>query len=85
MHWKASQFGKPTDYLHPTSIEIDTRADTVCAGSTSILHEFAGKVVDVSGFHKQLDPIKIYKLVHVYVEGQKNEEDSNAAWVEKQV
>lgn len=38
--------------------EIDTRADTLCAGSTFILYEATGKVVDVSGFHNSFDAIK---------------------------
>jgi hypothetical protein len=38
--------------------EIDTRADTLCAGSTFILFESTGKVVDVSGFHDSFTAIK---------------------------
>jgi Reverse transcriptase (RNA-dependent DNA polymerase) len=38
--------------------EIDTRADTLCAGSTFILYESTGKVVDVTGFHDSFDAIK---------------------------
>jgi Reverse transcriptase (RNA-dependent DNA polymerase) len=41
----------PSDYSVRARAEIDTRADTLCAGSTFILHESTGKVVDVSGFH----------------------------------
>lgn len=38
--------------------EIDTRADTLCAGSTFILYESTGKVVDVTGFHDSFNAIK---------------------------
>jgi hypothetical protein len=55
---KAIQVGNPTDYHLRARAEIDTRADTVCAGSTFILHESTGKVVDVSGFHEHLDTIR---------------------------
>jgi hypothetical protein len=36
---KAIQVGKPTDYLLRARAKIDTRAETVCAGSTFVLHE----------------------------------------------
>jgi Reverse transcriptase (RNA-dependent DNA polymerase) len=48
----------PTDYHRRARAEIDTRADTLCAGSTFLLHETTGKVVDVTGFHESLDTIK---------------------------
>ena len=37
---------------------IDTKADTICAGATFKLHEDTGKVVDLSGFHNSLESIK---------------------------
>jgi hypothetical protein len=55
---KSIQIRKPTNYLLRARAEIDTRADTVCAGSTFLLHDATGKIVDVSGFHEQLEPIK---------------------------
>jgi hypothetical protein len=55
---KSLQIGKPSNYLLRARAEIDTQADTVCAGSTFLLHDSTGKFVDVSGFHKQLEPIK---------------------------
>jgi hypothetical protein len=55
---KAMKIGKPNDYSIRARAEIDTRADTVCAGSTFLLHESTGKVVDVSGFHDSLGAIK---------------------------
>jgi hypothetical protein len=55
---KALQIGKPDDYSKRARAEIDTRADTVCAGSTFILYESTGKVVDVSGFHDSMGTLK---------------------------
>jgi hypothetical protein len=46
------------DYDCRARAEIDTRADTLCAGSTFILYENTGKVVDVSGFHDSYNAIK---------------------------
>jgi hypothetical protein len=46
------------NYELRTRAEIDTRADTLCAGSTFILYEATGKVVDVSGFHDSFKAIK---------------------------
>ena len=54
----AFQVHTPTDYDKRARAEIDTRADTVCAGSTFLLYESTGKVVDVSGFHDSYDAIK---------------------------
>ena len=47
-----------SDYLLRARAEIDTRADTLCAGSTFTLYESTGKVVDVSGFHDTFDAIQ---------------------------
>jgi hypothetical protein len=55
---KSLTIRKPTNYQLRARAEIDTRADTVCAGSTFILHSSTGKIVDVSGFHDSLDAIK---------------------------
>jgi hypothetical protein len=35
----------------------------VCAGATFVLHESANKVIDVSGLHDALAPIKKFKFV----------------------
>jgi hypothetical protein len=53
-----SQTLKQRDYNLRARAEIDTRADTLCAGSTFILFEATGKVVDVSGFHDSYEAIK---------------------------
>jgi hypothetical protein len=55
---KAIKIGKPNNFLLRAHAKIDTRADTVCTGSTFKLYKSTGKVVDVSGFHKQLEAIK---------------------------
>jgi hypothetical protein len=55
---KAIKVNTPTDYVKFARAEIDTRADTLCAGSTFLLHESTGKVVDVTGFHDSLESIK---------------------------
>jgi hypothetical protein len=55
---KAVKIGKPVNFESRARAKIDTRADTVCAGSTFISHESTGKVVDVSGFHESFDTIK---------------------------
>jgi hypothetical protein len=55
---KAIRVGKPCNYTLRARAEMDTRADTVCAGSTFVLYETTGKVVDVSGFHDSLESIK---------------------------
>jgi hypothetical protein len=55
---KAIKVGKPSNYNIRARAEIDTRADTVCAGSTFILYESTNKVVDVSGFHDAMEPKK---------------------------
>jgi hypothetical protein len=55
---KAIKVSKQKDYIKKAQAEIDTRADTLCAGSTIILHETTGKIVDVQGFHESLDIIK---------------------------
>jgi hypothetical protein len=51
---KAIKIKQPSNYNTRARAEIDTRADTVCAGSTLILYESTGKVADVSGFHDSL-------------------------------
>ena len=55
---RAIQIKNPSDYEKRARAEIDTRADTLCAGSTFLLYEATGKVVDVSGFHDSLATIK---------------------------
>lgn len=47
----------PGDYSLRCRAEIDTRADTVCAGSTFLLHSTTGQVADVHGFHNSMQPI----------------------------
>jgi hypothetical protein len=49
---------KQHDYNLRAQAEIDTCVDTLCAGSTFILFETIGKVVDVSGFHDSNEAIK---------------------------
>jgi hypothetical protein len=51
---KTLRYDTPSDYSRRARAEIDTRADTVCAGCTFVLYETTGKVVDVSGFHDVL-------------------------------
>ena len=51
-------FKQPTDYAARKRCEIDTRADTFCAGQTFILQEPTGLVVDVGGFHPSLPVMK---------------------------
>ena len=38
--------------------EVDTRADTTCAGATFVPLEFSGKECDVGGFHDNMEPIR---------------------------
>ena len=38
------------DYFYRGRVEIDTRADTMCAGASFEKHEAKGKIVDVKGF-----------------------------------
>jgi hypothetical protein len=47
-------FTQPTDYGARKRCEIDTRADTFCAGQTFFLQKPTGSVVDVGGFHPSL-------------------------------
>jgi hypothetical protein len=49
---------QPTNYAARKRCEIDTRADTFCAGETFLLHEATGLVVDVGGFHPSLPVMK---------------------------
>ena len=51
-------FQQPTDYLARKRCEIDTRADTFCAGMTFSFQEPTGSVVDVGGFHPSLPILK---------------------------
>jgi hypothetical protein len=46
------------DYTRMGRAEIDTRADTTCAGSTFLPLEFTGQECDVNGFHDDMTPIK---------------------------
>ena len=46
------------DYGLRARADIDTKADTVCAGATFKLHEDTGKIVDVFGFHDSLGSMK---------------------------
>lgn len=39
-------------------MELDSRADTDCCGATWKLHSTTGEVVDVSGFHDDLDSLQ---------------------------
>jgi hypothetical protein len=45
------------DYNLHVQEEIDTRADTLCAGLTFILYEATGKVVNITGFHDSFNTI----------------------------
>ena len=49
---------QPDNYAARKRCEIDTRADTFCAGQTFILQEATGMVVDVGGFHPSLPVMK---------------------------
>ena len=51
------------DFQRRARVDIDTRADTMCAGSTFELHESTGKLVDVSGFHDSLETMKDIEVV----------------------
>ena len=51
-------FGNSGDLSLRARADIDTKADTVCAGSTFELHEDIGKVVNVHGFHNDLGIMK---------------------------
>jgi hypothetical protein len=42
------------DYLAHSRIEVNLRADTVCAGKCFILHEATDETAEVSGFHDSL-------------------------------
>lgn len=52
------QVTQPTNYAARKRCEIDTRADTFCAGQTFLLHEATGLVVNVDGFHPLLPVMK---------------------------
>jgi hypothetical protein len=54
---KAIQIKQSHNYDQQAWAEIKTRADTICAGSTFILHVSTGKIIDVSGFHDSLETI----------------------------
>eukprot|EP00934_Nitzschia_sp_Nitz4_P002319 Nitzschia sp. Nitz4//scaffold471_size5685//193//5616//NITZ4_009210-RA/size5685-processed-gene-0.1-mRNA-1//1//CDS//3329552692//2319//frame0 len=45
------------DHTLRARAEMDSRADTVCAGATFELHYATGKVADVSGFHPTMNSI----------------------------
>jgi len=49
---------RPMDYQACCQAEMDTRADTICAGKTFIMLEDTGRVCDVRGFHGQFEPLK---------------------------
>ena len=48
----------PSDYHFRGRAEIDTRADTTCAGAAFVLLETTGKECDVKGFHDDMAPIR---------------------------
>ena len=48
----------PTNYAFRGRAEIDTRADTTCAGAAFALIETTGKECDVTGFHDNMAPLK---------------------------
>jgi len=48
----------PNNYAFRGRAEIDTRADTTCAGGAFALIETTGKECDVTGFHDEMSPIK---------------------------
>lgn len=55
---KQMKIDQPMNYAARKRCEIDTRADTFCAGQTFLLHEATGMVVDVGGFHPSLPVVK---------------------------
>ena len=59
---RATTVGKPNDYDIRARAEMDSRADTVCGGSTFELYQDTGKVVDVGGFHPSMDLMKSIKV-----------------------
>lgn len=59
---KAAKFKAPCDYEKRARAEIDSRADTVCGGATFKLVEDTGKVVNVSGFHPELQSLTGVKV-----------------------
>lgn len=48
----------PNDYNFRGRAEVDTRADTTCAGAAFALIETTGKECDVKGFHDEMMPIR---------------------------
>ena len=48
----------PSDFNRIGRAEVDTRADTTCAGATFVPLEFTGKECDVGGFHDTMKPIR---------------------------
>ena len=59
---KATTVMAPRDFSVVARAEIDSRADTVCGGSTFELHHDTRKVVDVSGFHPTMDSLNGIKV-----------------------
>ena len=51
---KSIQPQQPDDYESRYRAEIDTRADTICAGKAFQVLHLSGRVVDVGGFHSDL-------------------------------
>jgi hypothetical protein len=46
------------DYLARSRIEVDSRADTVCAVKCFVLHELTEEIAEVSGCHDSLGSLK---------------------------
>ena len=62
-HKAASSSSKPEATPHPTTIghvarnELDTHADTCCAGSNWSLMDYTGEICEVSPFHNSCEPV----------------------------
>ena len=54
---KINKILESDDYIGRYKAEIDTRADTVCAGQGFALIHHTGRIADVSGFHSNLGAI----------------------------
>jgi hypothetical protein len=47
----------PDDYQGRYRAEVDTRADTICAGKAFVCLHYSGRIVDIGGFHNDLGPL----------------------------
>ena len=62
---KAIQPQEPDDFESRYCAEIDTRADTICAGKAFQVLHLSGHVVDVGGFHSDLGTLTGVPFAHV--------------------